>query len=410
MRFDFILVLGRNVECDKALARNNQTPQPIKFNSNPHRPPSLSLSLSVRSYPLLSNSMGRKTKIKDLLMGAIKDKASQSKAAILSTINTAASSTPQSLHLALLRATTHDPFSPPPAKHLAALLSFGHSSRATASAAIEALMDRLQTTQNSSVALKCLIAVHHIVKYGSFILQDQLSVFPSTGGRNYLKLSNFRDNSSPISWDLSSWVRWYGQYIENLIITSRFLGFFLGSNSCLAERDRQEERISAHMNSDLVRETESLVSLMEEICRRPDFSSLNGNRLVGEILGLVGQDQIAAMNEVSVRVKEFDERLSCMSFGDSVELLSTLKRSEDCKERLLTVSSAVKSDLVERFWELMREMKGRVKKEKEKVGGKLVVMAVRRDSVGESARFDDRVLRSYDSVRFSSGRLKIVEL
>ncbi|KAM5577121.1 putative clathrin assembly protein [Rosa sericea] len=354
--------------------------------------------------------MGRKTKLKDLLMGAIKDKASQSKAAILSTLNTAASSTPQSsqsLHLALLRATTHDPFSPPPAKHLATLLSFGHSSRATASAAIEALMDRLQTTQNSSVALKCLIAVHHIVKYGSFILQDQLSVFPSTGGRNYLKLSNFRDNSSPISWDLSSWVRWYGQYVENLIITSRFLGFFLGSNSCLADRDRQEERISALMNSDLVRETESLVSLMEEICRRPDFSSLNGNKLVSEILGLVGQDQIATMNEVSVRVKEFDERLSGMSFGDSVELLSTLKRSEDCKERLLTVSSAVKSDLVERFWGLMREMEGRVKKEKEKEGGKLVVMAVRRDSVGESARFDDRVLRSYDSVRFSSGRLKV---
>ncbi|XP_004288460.1 PREDICTED: putative clathrin assembly protein At4g40080 [Fragaria vesca subsp. vesca] len=352
--------------------------------------------------------MGRQTKLKDLLMGAIKDKASQSKAAILSKLNTDACSplSSQSLHLTLLRATTHDPFSPPPAKHLATLLSFGHSSRATASAAIEALMDRLQTTQNSSVALKCLIAVHHIVKYGSFILQDQLSVFPSAGGRNYLKLSNFRDNSSPISWDLSSWVRWYGQYVENLIITSRYLGFFLGSNSCIADRDRQEERISALMNTDLVRETESLVSLMEEICRRPE--SLNGNRLVGEILGLVGQDQIATVNEVSVRVNEFGERLSCMSFGDSVELLSALKRSEDCKERLVTVSSAVKSDLVERFWELMREMKGRVGNEKEiKEGGKLVVMAVRRDSVGESARFGDRVLKSSDSVRFSSGRLKV---
>lgn len=165
------------------------------------------------------------------------------------------------------------------------------------------------------------------------------------------------------------------------------------------------------MNGDLVRETESLVSLMENICRRPESLSLNGNRLVGEILGLVGQDQIAAMNEVSVRVKEFDERLSGMSFGDSVELLSALKRLEDCKERLLTVSSTVKSDLVERFWGLTREMKGRVgvEKEKEKEGGKFGVMAVRRDSVGESARFGDRVLRSYDSLRFSSGRLKVSE-
>lgn len=151
------------------------------------------------------------------------------------------------------------------------------------------------------------------------------------------------------------------------------------------------------------------MSLMENICRRPESLSLNGNRLVGEILGLVGQDQIAAMNEVSVRVKEFDERLSGMSFGDSVELLSALKRLEDCKERLPTVSSTVKSDLVERFWGLTREMKGRVGEEKEKEGGKLGVMAVRRDSVGESARFGDRVLRSYDSLRFSSGRLKVSE-
>ncbi|KAK9949443.1 hypothetical protein M0R45_004965 [Rubus argutus] len=88
--------------------------------------------------------MGRKTKLSELLMGAIKDKASQSKAAILSKLQTTTTTTSprspscQSLQLALLRATTHDPFSPPSAKHLATLLSFGHSSRATASAAIEA--------------------------------------------------------------------------------------------------------------------------------------------------------------------------------------------------------------------------------------------------------------------------------
>ncbi|KAF2292964.1 hypothetical protein GH714_034318 [Hevea brasiliensis] len=88
------------------------------------------------------------------------------------------------------------------------MLSYGYSSRATAAAAIEALMDRLQSTHDSSVAIKCLAIVHHIIKDGSFILQDQLSVYPSTGGRNYLKLSSFRDNTTPIAWELSSWVRW----------------------------------------------------------------------------------------------------------------------------------------------------------------------------------------------------------
>ncbi|KAH0976374.1 hypothetical protein GBA52_026093 [Prunus armeniaca] len=45
-------------------------------------------------------------------LGAIKDKASQSKAAILCKLNTntLSSSSSSSLHLTLLRATTHDPF------------------------------------------------------------------------------------------------------------------------------------------------------------------------------------------------------------------------------------------------------------------------------------------------------------
>ncbi|ONI02393.1 hypothetical protein PRUPE_6G195400 [Prunus persica] len=349
--------------------------------------------------------MGRTSKLREL-MGAIKDKASQSKAAILCKLNTNTLSSSSSLHLTLLRATTHDPFTPPNPKSLAALLSFGLSSRATASSAVESLMDRLQTTHDSAVALKCLLAVHHVIKYGSFILQDQLSVYPAGGGRNYLNLSNFRDDSTPVAWELSSWVRWYAQYIENLLLTSRLLGFFVGSNSCIVEKDKEEERVSALLNGNLVRETESLVSLLEGICKRPESLGLGGNRLVIEVLGLVGEDQISAMNEISVRVNEFDERLNCLSFGDSVELLGALKRSEDCEGRLLAVPN-VKNDLVEGFWGLIREMKTKVGKEKESNNKLMATMRVEKESYSESARFGDRVLRPSDWVRFSSGRLAV---
>ncbi|KAK7280967.1 hypothetical protein RIF29_08566 [Crotalaria pallida] len=159
------------------------------------------------------------TKLKELI-GIIKDKASQGKAAILSKRTT----------LSLLRATSHDSFTPPSHKHISTLLSSGDGSRATASAAIDLLMDRLQTTRNSAVALKCLITVHHIIKHGTFIFQDQLSVYPYTGGRNYLNMSNFRDKSTPTSWELSSYVRWYAQHMEQLLSTSRILGFFMGTS------------------------------------------------------------------------------------------------------------------------------------------------------------------------------------
>lgn len=178
------------------------------------------------------------------------------------------------------------------------------------------------------------------------------------------------------------------------------MGFFLGSSSSTEGIDKEEERVSALMNSDLIKETESLVSLLEQICRQPESLHLNGNKLVDEIGGLVDEDHLSAINEFSIRVNEFGERLSCLSFGDSVELVCALKRLEDCKERLLR-SSTVKKDVVGSFWDSIREIKERVGKQKE---NKLVKKT---ESLSDSARFGERVLRSGDSVRFSSARMTV---
>ncbi|CAI0422080.1 unnamed protein product [Linum tenue] len=339
--------------------------------------------------------MGRLTNLRDLV-GAIKDKASQSKAAAIN----------NSLHLSLLRATTHDPFTLSNPKHIATLLSYGHGSRATASAAIEALMDRLQHTHDSSVAVKCLLIVHQIVKQGSFILQDQLSVYPSSGGRNYLKLSNFRDNSSPVSWELSCWVRWYARYLEQLLYASRVLGFFLCSTTSTAEKDRAEEKVSAMVTSDLVKEMDSLVGLMEEAGRKPESLHLKGNSIIGEILNFVGADFLSAINDVSVRVNEFKHRVSCLSFGESVELVCVLKRLEGCREKMVELSPTRKRVLIDGMWVAVREVldKSTEACRGEKQGRLLLTWGGRREQGTESARFGGRVLSCSDSFRASSAR------
>lgn len=339
--------------------------------------------------------MGRSTKLRDLI-GAIKDKASLSKAALLSKPNTL------SLHLSLLRATTHEPSIPPHDKHIAALLSFGNSSRATASAVIEALMDRLQNTHDASVAIKCLIAVHHIIRRGSFILQDQLSIYPSTGGRNYLKLSGFRDSSDPITWELSTWVRWYSCYLEHVLSTSRVLGFFLCSSLSTVNKDEEVEQVSALTNQQLIREIASLVDVIEETYKAPDSLHVHGDRLLSEVMNLAGDDYLSAINEVSLRINEFGERLRALSFGESVELMCALKRLENCKERS-SIQPHRKKASMETFWGLVSEMKDRVGKECREDAR--MVMIGRRDRACESARLGERVLKSSDSVRFGSGRL-----
>lgn len=170
------------------------------------------------------------------------------------------------------------------------------------------------------------------------------------------------------------------------------------------EKDNQEEKISSFMNKDLLKEIVALVGLMEEICKRPDYLDVEGNNeLVDKVMGFVGEDYLSAINEVSVRVSEFKERLSDLSFGDSVELVCSLKRLEDCKERLSVLSTGKKS-LMESFWVLISEVKDRVGPDMVyKDEGKLV-NSVRREKVSESARFGERVLISGDSVGFPSRR------
>ncbi|CAN8328499.1 unnamed protein product [Cochlearia groenlandica] len=352
--------------------------------------------------------MGKITSFADLL-GIIKDKASQSKAALVSTNSKTNKSL--SFHLSVLRATTHDPSSPPGDRHLAVLLSAGSGSRTTAASAVEAIMDRLHTTRDACVALKSLIIVHHIVKHGRFILQDQLSVFPASGGRNYLKLSSFRDEKSPLMWELSSWVRWYGLYLEHLLSTSRIMGFFISSTSSTIHKDEYEEMVSSLTNTDLLREIDALVGLLEEACKIPDLPFGGGKSLADKIINLVGEDYVSSINELYTRFNEFKERSNTLSFGDSIELVCALKRLESCKERLSEIlhGKTWKRAWIDGFWVLVCEVKGIIGNLEESYG-QIEKSIGRREKGYGSARFSDRLIIGYgDAVRFTSGRFSNVD-
>ncbi|KAF5198010.1 ENTH/ANTH/VHS superfamily protein [Thalictrum thalictroides] len=348
--------------------------------------------------------MGRRTKLISLkeVFGVIKDKVSLSKAAILSKPNN------QSMHLAILRATTHEISTPPNQKHINMILSYGHSSRNTASTCIDALMVRLHNTHNSFVVFKCLIIIHYIIKRGSFILQDQLSVYPFVGGRNYLNLSNFRDNSTPESWNLSFWIRWYARYLETLLSTSTTMGFFLTSSS-MDKDDERVEKISSLLNKDLLRELDVLVNLHEEICKAPELLNVQANQLVYGTMNLVEEDKCFAQREIMIRVNELEERIGHLSFADSVELVCVLKRLEICKEKLLLLFLNKKGSLGITIWDSIDELKEKIGESKDMCQRRFVKTG-RRFGVSESARFGERVLRQDDSIRFASGRMSLMPI
>ncbi|CAK9163583.1 unnamed protein product [Ilex paraguariensis] len=338
------------------------------------------------------------------LIGILKDKASLIKAT-LSTKRTACS-----IHVAVLRATTHASTAPPPEHRIAAVLSHGHSSRPTACACIEAIMDRLHNTSNAFVAMKCLMILHNIITRGSFILKDQLSFYPTAGGRNFLNLSRFRDKNDVVTWEFSWWVRWYAGVLERNLMITRVLGsYFSVSSSVKIDLDKVKDSLSSLLNSDLLRELDSLVGMVEEICRAPESLNYQQNALVYEIMRLVSEDYRSTQYQIMIRLSEFGDRIDGLSSSESAELNCCLKRLLDSKEKLVGLFANKKRN--DAFWDLINHTKMQIQKlEEERERGRMLLGMARKDGISESTRFGERVIgpSQFDSL-LTYGRNRLGE-
>ncbi|KAJ1424715.1 hypothetical protein SESBI_11422 [Sesbania bispinosa] len=251
-----------------------------------------------------------------------------------------------SIHLHVLRATTHTLSSPPSESRIAAVLTAGNGSHLLPRACINALMDRLHRTRSSTVALKCLFTLHNITIKGPFTLKDQLSCYPSYGGHNFLNLSTFRDDSDFDSLQLSSWVRWYAGVIEQSLTVSRVLGYYLTTS----KKDLQE--------------------------RKCLVLKLQRNELVYEVVRLVGEDYGNVQGEILMRLEEVGKRMEeeGMDVGELNELVGYLKRLEESKEKLVLLFVNRRKN--NGFWELVKQIKEKGVGKKEDIEGKWLTVVV----------------------------------
>ncbi|KAM6543271.1 hypothetical protein CsatB_007718 [Cannabis sativa] len=294
--------------------------------------------------------MIRRKKLRNL-MGIVKDKASIIKAITLSTSLHATS-----MRVSIIRATTHDPSSPPSENRISAVMGGGgQGSRTISSTCINTLMGRLQATRSAAVALKCLLVAHNIVSTGSFILKDQLSFYPSTGGQNFLNLSKFRDKSDNDTWQMSSWVRWYAAVVEQNLMVSRVMGYYLCNN---LDRNNNNNKVSALSSWEVLSEVDALLDYVECTRDAPDSFKNVTNGLIHDVLELVGKDYRLVQRELSIRVKELGDRIHGLSSGELTRFLEGLNRVEDGKESLSSLFKKRRSD--DEFWDLISQVKMRI--------------------------------------------------
>ncbi|XP_030528419.1 putative clathrin assembly protein At4g40080 [Rhodamnia argentea] len=309
--------------------------------------------------------MAQKRKLR-VLMSILRDKVSIIKAT-LSLKRTAASS----VRLTVLRATAAAPSDAAPSEdRLAAVLLLGRGCRITARSCVAALMDRLHSAADAAVALKCLVALHRVFTQGTFVLRGQMSFFPGNGGRNYLNLSRFRDDSDPEAWELSSWARWYAEFLEQTLIASRRVGFYLcgsGSPRRCSTGD-QVEKVPASSNSELLIELEALSSVLERVVEAPKHSEqLRSNDLVHEVVRLVREDYGATRSEISPRLAGLEERLNGLSSSELTQLATVLTRLDSCKDRLISVFGNRKNN--DGLWDSVADLKTKASAEEERRQG-----------------------------------------
>lgn len=128
------------------------------------------------------------------------------------------------LDIAIVKATNHVEY-PPKERHIRKILAATVISRPRADVAycIRALARRLAKTHNWTVALKTLIVIHRSLREGDPTFREELLNFSLRTG--ILQLSNFKDDSSPIAWDCSAWVRTYALFLEERLECFRLLKY-----------------------------------------------------------------------------------------------------------------------------------------------------------------------------------------
>ncbi|TKY74408.1 putative clathrin assembly protein [Spatholobus suberectus] len=188
---------------------------------------------------------------------------------------------------------------------------------------------------------------------GPFTLKDQLSCYPSYGGRNFLNLSTFRDDSDVESVELSSWVRWYAGVLEQSLTVSRVLGYYL--NSCESQ-ERRKSLVSGASNADLLCKLETLVGFVEEISHVPDSLHLQRSELVYEVVRLVGESYRSVQGEIVLRLEELGDRMEGIDVGELNELVGCLGRLEGSHEKLVLLFVNRRKN--NGFWDLVKYDEG----------------------------------------------------
>ncbi|CAH2045874.1 unnamed protein product [Thlaspi arvense] len=233
------------------------------------------------------------------------------------------------LDVAIVKATNHVEC-PPKDRHLRKIFAATAVTRARADVAycIHALSRRLHKTRNWTVALKTLIVIHRLLREGDPTFREELLNFSQRG--RILQLSNFKDDSSPIAWDCSAWVRTYALFLEERLECFRVLKYDTEAERLPKSTPGQDKGYSRTRDLDGEELLEQLPALQKLLYRligcRPEGAA-NHNHVIQYALALVLKESFKVYCAINDGIINLIDKFFEMPKHEAISSLEIYKRA-----------------------------------------------------------------------------------
>ncbi|GFQ04647.1 putative clathrin assembly protein at4g25940 [Phtheirospermum japonicum] len=230
------------------------------------------------------------------------------------------------LDIAIVKATNHAQC-PPKERHVRRIFAAVVISRPRADVGycIHALSKRLSKTRSWIVAIKTLIVFHRILREGDPSFREQLMHISRRG--HIFEIYNFKDDTGPLAWDCSAWIRTYALYLEERLECFRNLNYDIESERGSKSSSKEQRKITPVPNEALLDRLPSLQQLLYRlVCCQPEGAARH-NFLVQYALALVVKESFKVYCAINDGIINLVDMFFEMPKHDAVKALEIYKKA-----------------------------------------------------------------------------------